>query len=169
MKIKLDENLPVHLAAILINLRHDVHTIAKENLSGKSDREVWEAAQQDERFLITQDLDFSDLRTIRSGNAFRNLTGSASLSGSRESHSSHLGSVPARGSGGLVEVFRSRNGAQGKNNPGSWLNSKKGTAEAMPFFNYLVFSVTPCLCCEKPLIPDPIHKRTQLPRTRWMT
>jgi predicted nuclease of predicted toxin-antitoxin system len=67
MKIKLDENLPVHLAAILINLRHDVHTIAKENLSGKSDREVWEAAQQDERFLITQDLDFSDLRRFAPG------------------------------------------------------------------------------------------------------
>ena len=67
MKIKLDENLPVHLAAILINLRHDVHTIAEENLSGKSDREVWEAAQQDERFLITQDLDFSDLRRFAPG------------------------------------------------------------------------------------------------------
>jgi predicted nuclease of predicted toxin-antitoxin system len=62
MRIKLDENLPVHLAAILTNLHHNVHTIAEENLSGKSDREVWEAAQQDERFLITQDLDFSDLR-----------------------------------------------------------------------------------------------------------
>jgi predicted nuclease of predicted toxin-antitoxin system len=60
MKIKLDENLPVHL-------RHDVHTIAEENLSGKSDREVWEAAQQDERFLITQDLDFSDLRRFAPG------------------------------------------------------------------------------------------------------
>ena len=67
MKIKLDENLPVHLAAILINLRHDVHTIAEENLSGKSGREVWEAAQQDERFLITQDLDFSDLRRFAPG------------------------------------------------------------------------------------------------------
>ena len=67
MRIKLDENLPVHLAAILINLRHDVHTIAEENLSGKSDREVWEAAQQDERFLITQDLDFSDLRRFAPG------------------------------------------------------------------------------------------------------
>jgi hypothetical protein len=35
MRIKLDENLPVHLAAILTNLRHDVHTVAEENLSGK--------------------------------------------------------------------------------------------------------------------------------------
>jgi predicted nuclease of predicted toxin-antitoxin system len=67
MKIKLDENLPVHLAAILTNLRNDVHTVAEENLSGKSDREVWEAAQQDGRFLITQDLDFSDVRRFVPG------------------------------------------------------------------------------------------------------
>ena len=62
MRIKLDENLPARLAAILTDLRHDVHTIADENLSGKSDREVWAAAQQDARFLITQDMDFSDVR-----------------------------------------------------------------------------------------------------------
>ena len=67
MKIKLDENLPAHLAAILTNLRHDVHTVAEENLSGKSDREVWEAAQEDGRFLITQDLDFSDVRRFTPG------------------------------------------------------------------------------------------------------
>jgi predicted nuclease of predicted toxin-antitoxin system len=67
MRIKLDENLPVHLGAILTNLRYDVHTVAEENLTGKSDDEVWEAAQQDERFLITQDLDFSDLRRFAPG------------------------------------------------------------------------------------------------------
>jgi len=67
MRIKLDENLPASLAAVLSNLQHDVHTFAEENLSGKSDREIWEAAQQDARFLITQDLDFSDLRRFAPG------------------------------------------------------------------------------------------------------
>ncbi len=67
MRIKLDENLPVRLAAVLENLDHDVHTIAEENLSGKGDNEVWEAAQRDGRFLITQDLDFSDLRRFVPG------------------------------------------------------------------------------------------------------
>jgi predicted nuclease of predicted toxin-antitoxin system len=67
MRIKLDENLPVRLAATLTNLGHDVHTIAEENLSGRSDREVWHAAQQEARFLITQDLDFSDLRQFGPG------------------------------------------------------------------------------------------------------
>lgn len=67
MKIKLDENLPARLAVILSSLHHDVHTVAEENLSGASDREVWEAAQRDVRFLITQDLDFSDLRRFLPG------------------------------------------------------------------------------------------------------
>ncbi len=67
MKIKLDENLPVRLAALLASLHYDVHTVAEENLSGRSDRDVWEAAQRDERFLITQDLDFSDLRRFAPG------------------------------------------------------------------------------------------------------
>lgn len=67
MKIKLDENLPAHLAVILTKLGHNVHTVEEENLSGKSDREVWEAAQQEARFLITQDLDFSDVRRFAPG------------------------------------------------------------------------------------------------------
>jgi predicted nuclease of predicted toxin-antitoxin system len=67
MKIKLDENLPASLTVILSSLHHDVHTVAEENLSGSSDREVWEAAQRDARFLITQDLDFSDLRRFAPG------------------------------------------------------------------------------------------------------
>jgi len=67
MKIKLDENLPLRLAVILSSLHHDVHTVAEENLSGKSDGDVWEAAQRDARFLITQDLDFSDLRQFVPG------------------------------------------------------------------------------------------------------
>ena len=50
MKIKLDENLPASLTTISANLHHDVHTVAEENLSGGSDRDVWEAAQRDARF-----------------------------------------------------------------------------------------------------------------------
>ena len=67
MKIKLDENLPVRLTEILASLHHQVDTVADENLSGRSDREVWESAQREERFLITQDLDFSDLRRFAPG------------------------------------------------------------------------------------------------------
>lgn len=67
MKVKLDENLPASLAGFLSDLNHDVHTLLQERLSGATDAELWEAAQRDERFLITQDLAFSDLRRFRPG------------------------------------------------------------------------------------------------------
>ncbi len=62
MKIKLDENLPFGLANLLTGLEHDAHTTHEEGLAGHEDREVWEAAQKESRFMITQDLDFSDSR-----------------------------------------------------------------------------------------------------------
>ncbi len=67
MKIKLDENLPHRLATLLKNFGHEIHTLHEEKLSGHSDKEVWEAAQKESRFLITQDLDFSDSRKFAPG------------------------------------------------------------------------------------------------------
>jgi predicted nuclease of predicted toxin-antitoxin system len=62
MKIKLNENLLVRLASVLIELGHDVHTTQEEGLTGSADPQIWDAAQREQRFLITQDLDFSDTR-----------------------------------------------------------------------------------------------------------
>lgn len=67
MKVKLDENLPLQLATVLRDLGHDVHTLHDEGLVGHSDREVWEATQKESRFLITQDMDFSDSRRFAPG------------------------------------------------------------------------------------------------------
>jgi len=68
MRIKLDENLPFQLAAQLGKLGHDVHTIFDEGLYGNDDQKIWEAANKESRFLITQDLDFSDIRQFAPGN-----------------------------------------------------------------------------------------------------
>jgi len=67
VKIKLDENLPDGLVSILTGLAHDVDTVRGEQLTGRADSDVWSAAQADERFLITQDLDFSDVRRYTPG------------------------------------------------------------------------------------------------------
>ena len=67
MNIKLDENLPVRLAAVLQKLGHDVDTVPHEGLKGRADAEIWGAAQRAGRFLITQDLDFSDVRRFLPG------------------------------------------------------------------------------------------------------
>jgi len=67
MKIKLDENLPTTLADGLKSMGHDVDTVPQERLTGRDDSVVWQAAQKAERFLITQDLDFSDIRSFQPG------------------------------------------------------------------------------------------------------
>jgi predicted nuclease of predicted toxin-antitoxin system len=65
--IKLDENLPEHLVGELAALGHDVDTVRAEHLAGRDDTYVWTAAQAAGRFLITQDLDFSDVRRYAPG------------------------------------------------------------------------------------------------------
>jgi len=67
MKIKLDENMPAGLVKVLGNLGHDVVPVPDEGLGGRGDLEIWEAAQREGRFLITQDLDFSDVYRYKPG------------------------------------------------------------------------------------------------------
>ncbi len=67
MKLKLDENLPARLATELARLGHDTDTAPQEQLQGQCDERIWEAAQASGRFLITQDLDFSDVRRFKPG------------------------------------------------------------------------------------------------------
>jgi predicted nuclease of predicted toxin-antitoxin system len=67
MSVKLDENLPVAPARELGGLGHDVDTVPEEGLVGADDESVWAAAQRESRFLVTQDLRFSDARRYPSG------------------------------------------------------------------------------------------------------
>ena len=65
--LKLDENLPEALVAELLALGHDVDNVRQEGLAGCPDPDVWAAAQAAACFLVTQDLDFSDVRRFRPG------------------------------------------------------------------------------------------------------
>jgi len=67
VRIKLDENLPATLADVLSACGHDTDTVPTEGLTGRPDSDVWQETQRAERFLITQDLDFSDSRRFRPG------------------------------------------------------------------------------------------------------
>lgn len=67
MNIKLDENLPHQLVQLLTDLGHDVDTVPDEHIAGRDDDVVWAAAQTAGRFLVTQDLDFSDARKYAPG------------------------------------------------------------------------------------------------------
>jgi predicted nuclease of predicted toxin-antitoxin system len=70
MKIKLDENLPDGLAVVLNDLGHDTQTVRDEDLTGREDFVLWGVVQREGRFLITQDLDFSDARKFSLGTHF---------------------------------------------------------------------------------------------------
>ncbi len=67
MKIKLDENMPDALAEQLRQNGHDTDTVPDEALAGQDDATIWLAARRELRFLITQDLDFSDVRQFVPG------------------------------------------------------------------------------------------------------
>lgn len=67
MRLKLDENLPARLVPALAALGHAVDTVRDEGLAGGTDGTVWQAAQADRRFFVTQDLDFTDVRRYPPG------------------------------------------------------------------------------------------------------
>ena len=67
MRVKLDENLPASLVGTLVQLGHDADSVPEEGLQGSPDPDIWAAAQAAKRFLITQDLDSSDMRRFAPG------------------------------------------------------------------------------------------------------
>jgi predicted nuclease of predicted toxin-antitoxin system len=67
MRIKLDENMPADTKALLQAFGHDVHTVFDESLERSGDDAIFEAVLRERRFLITQDLDFSDTRKFVPG------------------------------------------------------------------------------------------------------
>jgi len=67
MKIKLDENMPARLVEVLAQLEHETETTPQEELTGQKDQDIWDVAQRDGYFLITQDLDISDIRLFTPG------------------------------------------------------------------------------------------------------
>ena len=62
IKLKLDENLSVHLKGILSRMGYNVRTAGEEELLGRPDIEIAAAARKEERVLLTLDLEFGDLR-----------------------------------------------------------------------------------------------------------
>jgi predicted nuclease of predicted toxin-antitoxin system len=62
MRFKLDENMPVEAADVLRAAGHVADTVYEEQLAGHADPEIASACQLEKRTLITQDLDFADIR-----------------------------------------------------------------------------------------------------------
>jgi hypothetical protein len=60
LKLKLDENLGTRCDQLLRSLGHDPCTVAAQNLQGSHDRELIARCREDERYLVTLDMDFAN-------------------------------------------------------------------------------------------------------------
>jgi predicted nuclease of predicted toxin-antitoxin system len=67
VRLKLDENLPEEARLAAASLGHEVDTVLEEGLEGTGDPEVLAAAVRDQRFLITLDRGFGDIRRYPPG------------------------------------------------------------------------------------------------------
>ncbi|HVW32187.1 MAG TPA: DUF5615 family PIN-like protein [Acidimicrobiia bacterium] len=67
MRLKLDENLPVSLVALLAERGHEADTVFSEGLLGEDDPVVASAAKAAERMLVTLDKGFGDIRAYPPG------------------------------------------------------------------------------------------------------
>lgn len=63
MRFKFDENLPSDLGDLLRAEGHDAHSVHDEQLRGAADSSIAKVCQEEQRTLITLDLDFADIST----------------------------------------------------------------------------------------------------------
>ena len=61
MRIKLDENLDVRLAEPLRDAGHDATTVTAQGSSGLDDEALFALCKEEDRILVTLDLDFSNV------------------------------------------------------------------------------------------------------------
>ena len=62
MKFKFDENLPSDLGALLRAVGHAAHSVPDEDLRGAADPSIAKVCQDEQRILITLDLDFAHIK-----------------------------------------------------------------------------------------------------------
>lgn len=62
MRFKFDENLPCDLGALLRRSGHDAHSVLDENLCGAADPSIARVCREEQRILVTLDLDFAHIK-----------------------------------------------------------------------------------------------------------
>lgn len=61
-RFKLDENIPRDAVTLLRAAGHDTHSVIDERLEGGPDAQLLDVCLNEDRVLITLDLDFADIR-----------------------------------------------------------------------------------------------------------
>jgi predicted nuclease of predicted toxin-antitoxin system len=62
MKFKIDQNLPIEAADLLVSAGHDAMTVYQQSLGGAPDERIVDVCNSEGRILVTADLDLSDIR-----------------------------------------------------------------------------------------------------------
>ena len=113
-RLKLDENLPSRAALTLRQAGHDVSTALDEGLGGASDTALANACADEDRILLTLDLDFADIRAYGSPDSPGIVVlrvprqGVASICGLLERSAQELGETSIRGGIWILEPRRIR-------------------------------------------------------------
>jgi len=67
MQIKVDEDLPRQVVALLREKGYQADSVVEQGMAGWKDAELWRRLQAESRFLITADKGFADIRTYPPG------------------------------------------------------------------------------------------------------
>jgi predicted nuclease of predicted toxin-antitoxin system len=70
LKIKVDEDLPRLAVQILQEHGYDAASVIEQGMGGWKDPQLWIAVQSEERFLVTADKGFGDIRVYPPGKHF---------------------------------------------------------------------------------------------------
>ena len=62
MQFKIDENLPLEIADLLVGASYDAKTVNDQQLQGIKDPILIDVCRTEHRVLVTLDTDFSDIR-----------------------------------------------------------------------------------------------------------
>ena len=67
MRIKVDEDLPNAAIDMLQSQGHDAVSVVEQGMGGWKDPALWRIVQAEERFLVTADKGFADIRSHAPG------------------------------------------------------------------------------------------------------
>ena len=62
MRLKVDEDLPRVAVEMLRDRGYEVLSVVEQGMAGLKDPDLWQAVQAEQRFLVTADKGFADIR-----------------------------------------------------------------------------------------------------------
>jgi predicted nuclease of predicted toxin-antitoxin system len=67
MRVKIDEDLPQPVTQSLRDRGYDAASVVEQGMGGWKDSTLWQAIQAEQRFLVTADKGFADVRLYAAG------------------------------------------------------------------------------------------------------